>query len=421
MKIVDGKKIYSVSEVNYIAKQTLEQMPFWVEGEISQFQKHPKLNFYYLRIKDDRAVLPCVADGRLLINLDASMVGQKVLVSGNLTLYEPLAIYQLRLATFELIGEGVLSKKLEELISKLREEGLFDQRHKKELPEFPKNVCLITSEGSDAANDFITHSINKFPFIKLHTADVRVQGVHAIEELLKVLPRVDHMNFDVIVITRGGGSLEDLAAFNDENVARAIFKLSTPTVVAIGHESNESLAEWVADRRASTPTDAANIVTAGYAKVVENLEYLRNRLISQANYYFSNNLQKLDHYYFKLIQVKNSFKDLPHRLNLAKSLLQKHEQLLIDDGKFKCDQVLRSLIKSFLYVRDGKMWQLDQARRSLAMLSPENTLTRGYSITYSSAGKVLKSIEDVELESSVRVKLLDGSFGSQVKSKQKNG
>src|SRR3989344_3029534 len=128
MKIIGGKKVYTVSEVNYIAKQTLEQMPFWVEGEISEFRKHPKLNFFYLRIKDDRAVLPCIADGRLLTGLDAGFVGQKVLVSGSLTLYEPLAIYQLRLDTFELIGEGVLSKKLEELVKKLKEEGLFDQK-----------------------------------------------------------------------------------------------------------------------------------------------------------------------------------------------------------------------------------------------------------------------------------------------------
>lgn len=421
MKIIGGKKVYTVSEVNYITKQTLEQMPFWVEGEISDFRKHPKLNFFYLRIKDDRAVLPCIADGRVLTDLDASLVGQKVLVSGSLTLYEPLAIYQLRLDTFELIGEGVLSKKLEELVKKLKDEGLFDQKHKKELPQFPKRVCLITSEGSDAANDFITHSINKYPVINLYTADVRVQGANAIGELLKVLPRVDRMGFDVIVITRGGGSLEDLAAFNDENVARAIFKLATPTVVAIGHEANESLAEWVADRRASTPTDAANIVTAGYSKVEENLEYLKNRLKSQASYYFSNNFQKLDHYFFRLVQVKNSFKDLPHRLNSAKSMLQKHEKLLIDDGKLRCNQMLKDLIKNFMSVKEEKIRQLDQAKRSFAILSPENTLSRGYSITYSSTGGILRNIEDIELESIVRVKLKDGSFKSQVKSKQKDG
>ncbi len=420
MKIVGGKKVYTVSEVNYIAKQTLEQMPFWVEGEVSEFRKHPKLNFFYLRIKDERAVLPCVADGRLLAGIGNNLVGQKVLVSGSLTLYEPLAIYQLRIETFELAGEGVLSKKLEEIIKKLKEEGLFDQKFKKDLPQFPKKVCLVTSDGSDAANDFITHSINKFPVIELYIADVRVQGASAIGQLLKVLPTVDRMGFDVIVITRGGGSLEDLAAFNDEYVARAIFKLVTPTVVAIGHEANESVAEWVADKRASTPTDAANIVTAGYAKVEENLVYLKNRLLSQTNYYFSNNFQKLDHYYFRLAQVKGSFKDLPHRLNSTKSLLEKHEKLLIDDGKSRCSQMLKDLVKNFMLIKEEKTRRLDQAKRSFAILSPENTLLRGYSITYSSTGSILRNIEDIELNSTVKVKLHDGSFKSKVESKQTN-
>lgn len=421
MKIVDGKKVYSVSEVNYIAKQTLEQMPFWVEGEVCEFKKNPNWSFFYLKIKDDRAILPCIASGYLLDGLDETIIGQKVLISGNLTLYEANGQYQLRIDTINLAGEGEIARKLEELIKKLKAEGLFEHKYKKQIPIYPKKVCLITSEGSDAQNDFITHSVNKFPIIELFTADVRVQGQNAISELLKVLPQINKMDFDIIVLTRGGGSLEDLAAFNDEKIARAIFGLSTPIVVAIGHEANESLAEWVADRRASTPTDAANIVTEGYLKVLDNLIYLNNRLKQESDYYFSNNLQKLDHYYFRLIQLKNTFKDLPHRLNSVRSLLQKHEKLLIDDGEFRCDQLSKDLVKNFMYLKDEKIRQLNQAQRSLTMLSPQNTLSRGYSITYSSTGNVLKSVEDIELESMVGVKLVDGSFRSRVKSKQKDG
>lgn len=421
MKIIDGKKVYTVSEVNYIAKQTLEQMPFWVEGEVCEFKKNPNWSFFYLKIKDDRAILPCIANGYLLDGLDETLMGQKILISGNLTLYEANGQYQLRISTINLAGEGAIARKLEELIKKLKAEGLFEQKYKKQIPLYPKNVCLITSEGSDAQNDFITHSVNKFPIIELFTADVRVQGQKAISEVLKVLPKIDKMGFDVIVLTRGGGSLEDLAVFNDEKVARAIFGLTTPIIVAIGHEANESLAEWVADKRASTPTDAANIVTEGYVKVLDSLIYLNNRLKQESDYYFSNNLQKLDHYFFRLTQMRNAFKDLPHRLNSASSLLQKHEKLLIGNGELKCDQLFKDLMKNFMNIKDEKVRQLSQAQRSLTMLSPQNTLSRGYSITYSSTGNVLRSIKDIELKSVIKVKLHDGSFRSQVKSKQKNG
>src|SRR3989344_2041252 len=232
MKVIEGKKIYSISEVNYFAKQTLEEMTFWVEGEISSFKKNPNWNFYYLDLKDDSAVLPCIAEEFMIANLKGKVTGQRILAFGNLSLYEPFGKYQFRISMVEAVGEGLLHEK-----------------HKKAIPKYPRKVCIVTSADSDAYNDFVKHTAYKFPIIELYTADVRVQGISAVPNLLKVLPRVDKMGFDAIVITRGGGSIEDLAAFNDEQVARLIFSLKTPTVVAIGHEANESLSEWVADAR----------------------------------------------------------------------------------------------------------------------------------------------------------------------------
>src|SRR3990167_7895352 len=286
MKVIEGKKIYSISEVNYFAKQTLEEMTFWVEGEISSFRKNPNWNFYYLDLKDESAVLPCIAEEFMIANLKGKVTGQRILAYGNLSLYEPFGKYQFRISMVEAAGEGLLQKQLDELIKKLKSEGLFDKKHKKKIPKYPKKVCIVTSLGSDAYNDFVRHTAYKFPIIELYTADIRVQGIGAVPSLLKVLPRVDKMGFDAIVITRGGGSIEDLAAFNDEDVARMIFSLKTPTVVAIGHESNESLSEWVADVRASTPTDAANVITSGYQSVLESLDQLGLRLKSNTAYYF---------------------------------------------------------------------------------------------------------------------------------------
>ena len=418
MKVIEGKKIYSISEVNYFAKQTLEEMTFWVEGEISSFRKNPNWNFYYLDLKDESAVLPCIAEEFMIANLKGKVTGQRILAFGNLSLYEPFGKYQFRISMVEASGEGLLQKQLDELIKKLKNEGLFDEKHKKEIPKYPKKVCVVTSVGSDAYNDFVKHTAYKFPIIELYTADVRVQGIGAVSSLLKVLPRVDKMGFDAIVITRGGGSIEDLAAFNDESVARLIFSLKTPTVVAIGHEANESLSEWVADVRASTPTDAANIITFGYQSLVESLDQLGLRLKSNSAYYFSANFQRLDHIFFKLTQTKNTFKDLPHIINSLKESLRRHEKLLVSASQIKLDELTVLLRKNFFLLTENKRQLLKNLNKSLVLLSPQNTLFRGYSITTDKSGRIIKSIKSVVVGDLIGVKLANGSLRSKVVSKQ---
>ncbi|HLA04193.1 MAG TPA: exodeoxyribonuclease VII large subunit [Patescibacteria group bacterium] len=418
MKVVEGKKIYSISEVNYFAKQTLEEMTFWVEGEISSFRKNPNWNFYYLDLKDESAVLPCIAEEFMIANLKGKVTGQRILAFGNLSLYEPFGKYQFRISMVEASGEGLLQKQLDELIKKLKNEGLFDEKHKKEIPKYPKKVCVVTSVGSDAYNDFVKHTAYKFPIIELYTADVRVQGIGAVSSLLKVLPRVDKMGFDAIVITRGGGSIEDLAAFNDESVARLIFSLKTPTVVAIGHEANESLSEWVADVRASTPTDAANIITFGYQSLVESLDQLGLRLKSNSAYYFSANFQRLDHIFFKLTQTKNTFKDLPHIINSLKESLRRHEKLLVSASQIKLDELTVLLRKNFFLLTENKRQLLKNLNKSLVLLSPQNTLFRGYSITTDKSGRIIKSIKSVVVGDLIGVKLANGSLRSKVVDKQ---
>ena len=418
MKIVEGKKIYSVSEVNYFAKQTLEQMTFWVEGEISSFRKNPSWNFYYLDLKDENAVLPCIAEEFIVGSLKGEIAGQRILAYGNLSLYEPFGKYQFRISTIESAGEGLLQKQLDELTKKLKSEGLFDQKHKKALPKYPKRICIVTSEGSDAYNDFVKHTVDKFPAIELYTADVRVQGKEAIPNLLKVLPQADKKGFDAIVITRGGGSIEDLAAFNDEQVARMIFSLITPTIVAIGHEANESLCEWVADVRASTPTDAANVITFGYQSLLASLNQLGLRLKSNSSYYFTTNFQKLDHIFFKLTQTKNSFKDLPYLINSLKESLRRHERLLVAASKTKLNELAKRLKRNFYIQLENKTQALNSFNKSLLLLSPQNTLLRGYSITTDTRGKIIKSIKSVVVGALIGVKLAEGKLTSKVITKQ---
>lgn len=399
MKQVKDKKIYSVSEANYFAKQTLEQMVLWIEGEISSFKKNPNWSFYYLDLKDERATISCIASEHVLNSISEDLIGKKVYVFGNLTLYEPLGKYQLRIQNIEEAGEGLLYKKLEEIIRKLKKEGLFDSVHKKELPIYPKKIGLVTSSGSDAWRDFTTHSTGKFPIIDLETIDIRVQGSQSVKDILRILPQIDKESYDIIVITRGGGSIEDLAAFNDENVARAIFNMKTPTVVAIGHEANESLAEWVADRRASTPTDAANIVCNGYNLVLTNLENFRYKLNSHANYFFSINFQTLDNLHNHLQLTKNMFRDLPSKLTNVRDTLN-----------FRGDEIKRI-----------NKQKLEDMERLLVLLSPQNILERGFSIIYDKTGKVVKSVKNISQNDQIDVKLADGKIKSKVLSIINNG
>jgi exodeoxyribonuclease VII large subunit len=417
MKIVKDRKIYSVSEVNYFAKETLEQMIVWVEGEISELKKNPNYSFYYLTLKDDRAALPCIVNSDLVNLLGGNLVNQRVIAFGNLTVYEPYGKYQLRIQHLETSGEGDLYKKLEKLIKKLREEGLFDARHKKDLPLYPKKVCLITSKGSDAWHDFITHSTYKFPIIEITDIDTRVQGVSAISSLLNALAHADSLGADIVVITRGGGSLEDLAAFNDEQVARAIFNMDTPTVVAIGHEANGSLAEWVADARASTPTDAANIATRGWQNILEKLNFLELKLSSKHERFIDYNLQKLDYLYSKLGQTKTRIREYPYRIQGIKEALKHYEKIIMLDISEKEATAYTNLKRQSKTILSKFEDNLSGLNRALKMLSPQNVLERGYSITKDKHGRVVKNINDVVLEDIIAVKLFHGTLVSKVKSK----
>lgn len=416
MKITNGKKIYSPSEVNYFSKETLEQMVVWVEGEVASLKKNPSWNFYYLDLKDERATLPALVEGHLVDELNTDILNQTIIAFGNLTLYEPQGRYQLKIKHIELSGEGEFYKKLEQLIKKLKTEGLFDPAHKKAIPKFPKRVCLVTSVGSDAANDFTKHSIDKFPIIELYTADTRVQGAKSISQLTHVLPKVDKMNFDVVVITRGGGSLEDLAAFNSEEVARAIFKMQTPTVVAIGHEANESLAEWVADRRASTPTDAANIVTESYQSILEKLDYYRlcikSKYESTSSYF-----QKLDYLFVRLTQAKVTIREFPLKLSTFEQSLKRHQGQLVYEASHKIEYLCDKLKREALEIVTGNDQKLTSLYKSLNLLSPPNTLKRGYSITTSEEGTVIRTVDKVVIGQSINVKLSGGTLKSKVMEK----
>ena len=420
MKQIGDKQVLSVSEVNAAAQETLELLTFWVEGEISSIQTNPNWYYAYINLKDENSLLPCFLEPKLLLNSQEIVIGQKVLIYGMLTLFKK-SEYKMRIFRLERTGEGVLQKQFEILYQKLKKEGLFGEKHKKTIPLYPKKVCLVTSKGSAGWNDFKTHTVDKFPTISLYSVNVQVEGAAAVKKLLKILPKIDNLGFDIIVITRGGGAQESLMeVFNNEALVRAIFKVKTPTVVAIGHEINISLTELVADKRASTPTDAASIVTQGYTHALEKLENLRYLLKSKSGYYFSTNFQRLDHAYLALGKSKIVFKDLPFRLSKTEESLKLHQRYLVENSNATLINLLGKLQEKAKQLTRANTQTLNNLYTRLVILSPKNTLRRGYSLTVDSKGKIIRSISPIVVGSDITVKLFDGSLFSTVKSKEKN-
>ncbi len=421
MKIQEGNQIYSIAEVNQSAKLLLEEMIFWVEGEISAVQKDPKWFNAFITLKDENSTLPCFIESTRFANLPEMKVGDKILAYGNLTLFKKNE-YKFKIAVVKLTGGGVLQQEFQKLYEKLSKEGLFDESKKQKLPKYPKKICVITSMGSAGWHDFKTMSVDKFPLIELFTMDITVGGRKAISQIVNRLPRADEKGFDVIVITRGGGQEESLIeVFNDESVVRTIAKMKTPTVVAIGHEINVTLAELAADVRASTPTDAANIIVSSYINLEEKLENVEFYLNTKLRRLFAESQQLLDSFYFRLSQAKVSFRDLPHRLNTAESYLEKHKKHLLFDAQGKTSLLKEQMFKNIYYLIQAKDNNESSLNKSLQILSPQNTLDRGYSITYNQNGQIIKTIAAVEQQSSIGVKLRDGLINAKVKSTKKDG
>jgi len=256
------EKIYTVSELTREIKQVLETgFPcLWVEGEISNFKRHSSGHLYFT-LKDENSQIRC-AMWRYRANdlIFRPEDGMKVLVQGNLQVYEPGGYYQIIVQQVQPAGVGELQLAFEQLKKKLYAEGLFDEAHKKPIPIFPERIGVITSPTGAAIRDIISVITRRFPIAQIILAPVRVQGPGAKEEIVQAIQDFNEFGeVDVLIVGRGGGSLEDLWAFNEEVVARAIFTSKIPIISAVGHEIDFSISDFVADRRAPTPSAAAEM------------------------------------------------------------------------------------------------------------------------------------------------------------------
>lgn len=392
-------KPLKVSEVNQYIKRVfagdwlLSNMR--VEGEISNFKHHYSGHMYF-SLKDDRGKIKCVMfkNDNKYIDFDIKD-GIKVVCTGYISIYEKEGDYQLYVKDIEENGIGNLFVAFEELKRKLEKEGLFDESSKKKLPFFPKKIGIVTSSTGAAIKDIITVIKRRFPVANIIIYPVLVQGEQAPEEICKGLKFLDEReDIDVIITGRGGGSIEELFAFNDEAVARTIFAMNTPVVSAVGHETDFTIADFVADLRAPTPSAAAEIVTPELDKLMEDLNNKCSKLCSNINYLLSNNSVKLSY-------IKRS-------LDFNNPVYQLREKVQELDNLFKR---LNIIMEKRIEFSKGKLTNLFN---NLNFLNPITSLNRGYSIILDKNENMITTIESISKNDELKLLLKDGIINVKV-------
>ncbi len=438
-----ARDVYSVSRLNAEARSVLEQsFPLvWVEGEISNLARPPSGHIYFT-LKDPQAQVRCAMFRALRQRLRFQPEdGQQVLVRARISLYEGRGEFQLVVQHMEPAGEGALQQAFERLKRKLAAEGLFDAAHKRPLPAFPRRVGVITSPGGAAVRDVIKVMARRFPAIPVTVYPIPVQGAEAPAAIREMIAVADARGeCDVLILTRGGGSLEDLAAFNDEGLARAIFACRTPIVAAIGHEIDFTIAEFVADRRAPTPSAAAETVTPDAGELGKRVAVLRRRLAAQVRQrlgFLSSQLGHLGarlapwHPGARLGQRQQRLDELAGRMAsaLATRLARRrvacdglHQRLrLHSPGRTlgglaerveACRRRLAYSARARLQYREQR---LAAAAAQLHALSPLAVLSRGYSITRSlPSGRIVRRVSAVRPGDSLETRVEDGRILSRV-------
>lgn len=396
------RKIVSVWEINQYVSQLIEEdymlSDLWLQGEVSNCRYHHSGHVYFT-IKDERASIQSVMFDRDVRRLSFKLEeGMKIYARVRITIYEKTGAYQAYVFDIEKQGKGILYEKFERLKLKLEKEGLFDPAVKKELPLFPKNIGVITSRTGAALQDIIRVAKNRNPGIPLTIYPTHVQGEHAIVEIVEAIKKANaEKRVDVIILGRGGGSIEDLWAFNEEAVARAIFASDLPIVSAVGHEVDFTISDFVSDQRAATPSQAAELVVPS---TKELRELIRNRQRSLQ-------IRMTEKTRFKRNEL-NSLISRPIWVN--KDVYYKRKMQEIDD----LTQKLGFQYQSY-FTRCERRYEA--AVHHLEGLSPLHTLKRGYSLTMTN-DKIVKSIKDVSPGDPLKVMVTDGTIIAKVCEKE---
>ncbi len=391
----------SVSQLNKLAKTLLENnMPvFWVKGEISGLKIY---NHAYFDLKDESGKISCVIFARALALANFKIDnGQQIEVRGRVTIYQANGSYQINVERIRMLGVGDLWEAYQRLINKLTSEGLFDKRYKKPLPVFPQTIGLITSKEGAVIRDVITTLKRRMPNITIIVYHTLVQGTEAGMQVAKAIRTANIRNeVDVLIVCRGGGSLNDLWAFNEEVVAREVFASQIPLISAVGHETDTTIIDFVSDLRAPTPTSAAELVAKSRDEWCTKIHKLNSELQGVIEYIINNYAQRLDLCYAKLKALSPQNR-LRERSNLVKSL---NERL---NTKFK--QLLKNRQNSLINIE-----------REMDLLNPSNILSRGYAIVRNKCGNVVFGSKDVAHNERISILLHDDAVSAIVDKKYRN-
>jgi len=428
--MLNKTKIYTVSQINSLIKTALEEkLPsrLMVRGEISDWKHHTSGHCYFL-LKDEGGILPCVMWASKFKSIKfLPEDGMAVLATGHIDVYTVGGKYQLYVDKLEPAGVGALQLAFEQMVRKLQREGLFDEAHKKKLPPFPMRIGILTSESGAAVHDIVDSILSRWPCAKLFLYPVPVQGEGSAEKIAVVLRDINRRNkelkIDVLIVGRGGGSLEDLWAFNEEILARAIFDSEIPVISAVGHEVDTTIADLVADARASTPTKAGIVAVPDIQDVLGQLVSIKRRLQGEtkarlklaqqnletvlASWVFRNPLsivftaeERLDELDMRMIEATRAL-----LAEAREKLAATYEQIVriephrllgrkavdLNNLKSRTNAAIRAI------VHNCRM-QLTAQANHLAGLNPKSVLRRGYSITTNKkTGLLVRTLEDIRI------------------------
>jgi exodeoxyribonuclease VII large subunit len=382
----------------------------WVEGEISNFAAASSGHLYFT-LKDADAALAVVMFRNVAARLTVKPAdGQQVVVFGAVSVYEKRGQYQLIATQLLPKGLGALQLAFEQLKQKLAKEGLFDPARKKTLPVLPRRLGLVTSPTGAAIRDFLNIIGRRYPNLHIIIHPVRVQGTGAAEEIAAAVDEFNTLGLvDVIIVTRGGGSLEDLWAFNEEVVARALARSRLPTISAVGHEIDFTISDFVADLRAPTPSAAAELVVRAKADHVADLREFQKRLDKDLRLRLSEARRRLANCVLRhpadlVRQYQQRVDDLDYRLRQASDVALQRQRARL--------AAIRLLTPAVLLQRTRH--RLAQAQTRLELLSPRGTLARGYSITRTREGHIVKTVKSVKPGMGIRTLITDGEFNATV-------
>ena len=442
MSIPNSPAIFTVSRLNQTVRLLLEREmgQVWIRGEISNFSQ-PSSGHWYFTLKDNSAQVRCAmfrnSNNRVTFR---PQNGQQVVVRANITLYEPRGDYQIIAESMQPDGAGLLQQQYELLKQRLQDEGLFSPLHKQSLPSPARQVGVITSRTGAALHDILQVLQRRDPSLPVIIYPTVVQGADAPIQIVQAIELANQrQECDVLIVGRGGGSLEDLWCFNDERVARAIFASVIPVVSAVGHETDVTIADFAADLRAPTPSAAAELISRNQAELLRQLQAQQQRMEMAMDYYLAQCSQQItrlqhrlqqQHPQLRLVRQQNLLERLRQRLitateatvrrgtqrqqRLASRLNQQQPQTRIHRSQSQLQQLEYRLVQLVSAQLSDSKQQFGSAVAQLEGVSPLATLARGYTVTTADDGKVLKKTRQVKSGDKLTTRLEDGWVESEV-------